>query len=253
MYVPPFSWIPGCSDIFQAFVTPSLTRRLGLPVLPLSCLFIRASVQIYHMFLAMHLPTPLPPSTQTSLSVDAATPSPAMLAALDRLDHVIRSALGRAVYGYPYAEGVGETEIPAGPGAATRLWLRWTSDDAIAALTMVVVFLLIFLVLLILKLLIGMVLLRYSRDRYARMKAKEHAVATGKAEKESYDSKGKRVGGYGQIEVGEDRRRWIFADDPEGLKKVREKEKRIEKAAEKEKDKDFSHITRYEMVARRIW
>lgn len=176
-----------------------------------------------------------------------------MLAALDRLDHVIRNALGRAVYGYPYGEEGVEFNETAGPGTATRLWVRWTSDDVIAALTMVVVFLLIFLVLLIVKLLLGMLLLRYSRERYARMKAKEHAIATGKAEKETYDAKGKRVGGYGQVEVGEERRRWIFADDPEGLKKAREKEKRAEKGAEKEKDKDFSHITRYEMVARRIW
>ncbi|KAK5657935.1 hypothetical protein OQA88_2486 [Cercophora sp. LCS_1] len=243
-----------CKDYYtNAFVTPSLTRRLGLPVLPLSCLFVRAAVQIYNMFLATHLPTPLPPSTQTSLSVESATPSPAVLAALDRLDHVIRNALGRAVYGYPYGEEGQGMEHDTGPGTVTRLWIRWTSDDVIAALTMVVVFLLIFLVLLIVKLLLGMLLLRYSRERYARMKAKEHAVATGKAEKESYDSKGKRVGGYGQVEVGEERRRWIFADDPEGLKKVRDKERRAEKGAEKEKDKDFSHITRYEMVARRIW
>ncbi|KAK3935080.1 putative eukaryotic membrane protein [Diplogelasinospora grovesii] len=242
-----------CKDYYtNAFVTPSLTRRLGLPLLPLSCLFIRASVQIYNMFLATHVPTPLPPSTQTSLSVESATPSPAMVAALDRLDNLIRNALGRAVYGDPFGDGRPDagSEIP---GVATKLWLRWTSDDAIAALTMVVVFLLIFLVLLVVKLLLGMVLLRYSRDRYAHMKAKEHAVATGKAERESFDSKGKRVGGYGYVEVGEDRRRRIFADDPEGLRKLREREKKTERGAEKEKEKDFSNIMRYEMVAKRIW
>lgn len=207
------------------------------------------------MFLATHLPTPLPPSTQTSLSIESATPSPAMVAALDRLDNLIRNALGRAVYGYPYADGLGgeNASTPTGPGTATRLWLRWTSDDVIAGVTMVVVFLLIFLVLLVFKLLLGMVLLRYSRDRYAKMKAKEHAIATGKAERESYDAKGKRVGGYGQVEVGEDRRRWIFADDPEGLKKLREREKKNEGGREREKEKDFGNIMRYEMVAKRIW
>ncbi|KAK0640633.1 eukaryotic membrane protein family-domain-containing protein [Cercophora newfieldiana] len=241
-----------CKDYYtNAFVTPSLTRRLGLPLLPLSCLFVRASVQIYHMFLATHIPTPLPPSSHTSLSIESATPSPAMLATLDRLDHLIRNALGRAVYG-PYADGVAGEGDPSAPGNVTRLWLRWTSDDVIAALTMVVVFLLLFLVLLVMKLILGMVLLRYSRDRYARMKAAEHAVATGKAEKESYDSKGKRVGGYGQVEVGEERRRWIFADDPEGLRKTKEKEKRAEKGGG-DKDKDLGRISRYEMVARRIW
>ncbi len=44
-----------------------------------------------------------PPSTQTSLSVESATPSsPAITAALDRLDTLIRNALGRAVYSAPH-------------------------------------------------------------------------------------------------------------------------------------------------------
>ncbi|KAK3332992.1 eukaryotic membrane protein family-domain-containing protein [Cercophora scortea] len=244
-----------CKDYYtNAFVTPSLTRRLGLPLLPLSCLFMRASVQIYNMFLAAHLPTPLPPSAHTSLSVESATPSPAMVAALDRLDNIIRNALGRAVYGYPYADASGLENTPLTsqqPSTMSQLWLRWTSDDVIAALTMVVVFLLLFLVLLIVKLLLGMVLLRYARDRYARVKEEEHAIATGKAERESYDARGKRVGGYGQIEVGEDRRRRIFADDPEGLRKLREKERRA--AEGRGREKDFGNIQRYEMVAKRIW
>jgi len=201
------------------------------------------------MFLATHVAPPNPPSVQTSVSVDSITPSPAMLVHLDRLDKLIRNALGRAVYGYP--DSPPEAVVP--PGNATKLWLRWTSDDVIAAGHMVIVFFLIFAVLVIVKLLLGMLLLRYSRDRYARMKEHEHAIATGQAEKMSYDAKGKRVGGYGQVEVGEERRRWIFADDPEGLKKAREREKKTEKGAEKEKDKDFGHIMRYDMVSRRIW
>ncbi|KAL2158780.1 hypothetical protein VTH06DRAFT_3971 [Thermothelomyces fergusii] len=250
-----------CKDYYTtAFVTPSLTRRLGLPLLPLSCLFIRASIQIYNMLLATHLPTSLPPTTQTSLSVDNATPSPAMLAALDRIDHLIRNALGRSVLGYPQTSDQSDNataeSLPGGAAAAwsSRLWnLSFTSDDAIAALTMVVVFMLVFLILLVVKLLLGMVLLRYARDRYAHMKLKEHAIATGQAERESFDTKGKRVGGYGQVEVGDDRRRWIFADDPEGLKKLKEREKKAEANREREKEKDFSRVMRYEMVAKRIW
>ncbi|KAK4223813.1 putative eukaryotic membrane protein [Podospora fimiseda] len=245
-----------CKDYYtNVFVTPQLTRRLGLPLLPLSCLFIRASVQIYNMFLATHLPTPLPPSTQTSLSIESATPSPAMVAALDRLDNLIRNALGRAVYGYPYDSS---SEIPPTPlpeGVGTKLWLKWqfTSDDLIAGATMIIVFLLVFVLLLIFKLLLGALLLWYSRDRYAKMKAKEHAISVGKAEKESFDTKGKRTGGYGTVEVGEDRRRWIFADDPEGLRKIKERDKRNKEKEEREKEKDFSGVVRYEMVARRIW
>ena len=247
----------------KAFVTPSLTRRLGLPLLPLSCLFLRAAVQIYNMFLAAHLPSPSPPSTQTSITLNpdlaaATTSSPAMLAALDRLDHIIRNALGRAVYGshtypatadYPADLGGGGAGAGAGAGAATALWLRWTSDDVIAALTMVVVFLLAFLVLLVIKLLLGMVLLRYARDRYACMKEKEYAVARGEADKEVFDAKGRRVGGYAQVEVGEERRRWIFADDEAGLRRLKEREAGAGKKAEK----DLGGIMRYEMVAKRIW
>ncbi|KAK4170977.1 putative eukaryotic membrane protein [Triangularia setosa] len=254
-----------CKDYYtNAFVTPSLTRRLGLPVMPLSCLFIRASVQIYNMFLATHLPTPLPPSAHTALSVDSAAPSPAMVAALDRLDNLIRNALGRAVYGSPYPDllvspdnGTAEqaADTAAGAGMGTKLWMKWqfTSDDVIAGLTMVVVFLLVFLLLLIVKMLLGMVLLRYSRDRYAKMKMKEHAIAVGRQERESFDAKGRRVGGYGNVEVGDDRRRWIFADDPEGLRKVQERDKRNRDKEEREKEKDFGGVVRYEMVARRIW
>ncbi len=235
----------------QAFVTPSLTRRLGLPLIPLSCLFIRASVQTYHMFLATHLPSPLPPSSQTSLSVDAATTSsPAMNAALHHLDTVIRNALGRSVHGNPYnatADGLG---LGGRPASATLIG-PWSSDDLIAGLTMVVVFFLAFIVLLLVKLVLGMALLRYSRNRYADMKAKEHAVATGKAEPESYDAKGKRVGGHSQVEIGDDRRRWIFADDPDGLRKLRDKERRD--AAKLKKDMDLGSVKRYEMIAKRIW
>lgn len=218
-------------------MTPTLTRRLGLAVIPLSCLFIRASVQTYHMFLSTHVPPPIPQSAQTSLSVESSIPtSPAMMEALSRIDSLLRDALGRAVYGYPY-EGVGSKKRP---------WWEWNSDDAIAAVTMIVVFFIAFLVLLILKLLLGMVLLRYSRYRYTMMRRKEQLVAAGKAERESYDARGKRVGGYGHIEVTEDRRRWIHADRTEGLKS---RERKTEKPSEGE----YRGVYRYDMVAKRIW
>ncbi|WDK19653.1 eukaryotic membrane protein family [Colletotrichum graminicola] len=230
-----------CKDYYtNAFVSPSLTRRLGLAVIPLSCLFIRASVQTYHMFLSTRIPTPIPESTQTSLSVESATPSsPVMVAALDRLDTLLRDALGRAVYGYPYGE----------PSVQSRAWWTWTSDDVIAAVTMIVVFFIAFLVLLIIKLLLGMVLLRYSRNRYARMKRKEHMVATGQEERDIYDATGKRVGGYGQIEVTDDRRRWIHADEKEGLKGGKGRAPK----GEKPQDGDYHGVQRYEMIAKRIW
>ncbi|KAL8286060.1 hypothetical protein RB597_002924 [Gaeumannomyces tritici] len=246
-----------CKDYYtNAFVTPSLTRRLGLPLLPLSCLFIRASVQTYHMFLATHLPAPLPSSTQTALAEPtSATPSsPAMAASLDRLDTLIRNALGRAVHGLPY---VGNESAPTSPSdfatSPKPLVGDWTTDDAIAALTMLTFFFLAFLVLLVLKLLLGMALLRYSRGRYARMRRRELAVAAGRLEPEVFDQKGgKRVGGFGQVEVGDERRAKLYEDDPEGLKKAQATERRNVGKREKS-EKDLGRISRYEMVAKRIW
>ncbi|KAK7742406.1 hypothetical protein SLS53_004552 [Cytospora paraplurivora] len=177
--------------------------------------------------------------------------SPAVTAALDRLDSIIRNALGRSVYGFD-----GDLTNTTTSNTSNFSFLFWSTDDVIALVTMLLVFFIAYLVLLILKLLLGMILLRYSRDRYATMKLKEHAVATGKMERETFDAKGsKRVGGFAAVEVGDDRRRWVYADDPEGLKKAREMERR---AAEGDSgggkgEKDLSGVTRYEMVAKRIW
>ncbi|KAL6863689.1 eukaryotic membrane protein family domain-containing protein [Trichoderma novae-zelandiae] len=227
-----------CKDYYtNAFTTPALTRRLGLAVIPLSCLFIRASIQTYHMLLSAHVPMPFPISTQTSLTEASATPSsPAMIAALNRFDSLIRDSLGRATYGYPYDHPLN-----------SRPWYKWTSDDAIAAVTMVVVFFIIFLVLLIIKLLLGMVLLKYARNRYAKMKQKEALVAAGKAEIDNYKANGVRVGGFGDVEVTEDKRRWIHADAGEGLKKRKKEDEK--KGAEG----DYQGVFRYDMVEKRIW
>ena len=238
-----------CKDYYtNAFMAPALMRRLGLPLIPLCTLFLRSSIQTYHMFLATHLPSPSLPSPHTSLATamggpSAAEPSsPAMAASLERLDLLIRNALGRSVHGNPYSS----SEAVAAPAP----WWAWSSDDVIAGVTMVVVFFIVFLILLIARMLLSMALLRYARNRYAAMKAREHAEAQGKAEPESYEATGKRTGGYGKIEVGEERRRWIFHDDPEGLKKQRDKER---KGGGGKKEVDLGKITRYEMVAKRIW
>lgn len=205
------------------------------------------------MFLATHMPAPMPPSTQTSLSVESSTPtSPAVTAALERLDHVIRHALGRSVYGIEGDIG-GNTTSQEPLDRFT--WGAWSSDDAIALVTLVMVVFIVWLFLLLIKLFLGMFLLRYSRDRYARMRLKEHAVAVGKAEPDSFDAKGRRVGGFGAVELGDDRRRWIYADDPEGLRKARERERKMEEKREKGGDgeRGLEGVTRYEMVAKRIW
>ncbi|KAA6413202.1 MAG: DUF747-domain-containing [Lasallia pustulata] len=187
----------------NAFAEQSLTRRLGLPVIPLACLFIRASVQTYHMFLAAHMPPPYP-SPATSISVDASTSSPATTAALQHIDHAFRRALGRSSFG-------------GGPTLAASA-RTLNTDDVIAAATMLVFFMVLFLVLLALKLVLGMCLLSYARGRYAGMKERE---------KRSALAEGRRVGGWAVVEVDEDKRRWIYEDDGEGLRGLREREGRL--------------------------
>jgi uncharacterized low-complexity protein len=120
---------------------------------------------------------------------------------------------------------------------------------------MVVFFFITFLALLMLKLLLGMVLLQYARNRYAKMKQKEHAIAAGKIERESYDTEGTRTGSHGQVEVGADRQRWIHADTTEGLRGGKGPGGKRIWGDEKNKsmDGDCSGVTRFEMVAKRIW
>lgn len=62
---------------------------------------------------------------------------------------------------------------------------------------------------------------------------------------------GRRLGGWGVVEVDDDKKRWIYADDPEGLKKVREREERDKSG--KDTGGDIEGVKRYEMVAKRIW
>ncbi|KAI9889055.1 MAG: hypothetical protein M1814_005844 [Vezdaea aestivalis] len=221
----------------NAFADQNLTKRLGLPVIPLSCLFLRASLQTYHMFLATHMPLPSP-STATSLAEP--TTSPETTAALQHVDAVIRRALGRSSFG-------GGATSAASPGFPQSL-LTWTADDLIALATLLIVFLLFFLVLLAIKLVLGMCLLSFARRRYKGMKEREGVnIYTG----------GRRVGGWGVVEVDEDKRRWIYADDPEGMRAARERERVIRDkgrdGSSSGKEVGFSGVSRYTMVAKRIW
>lgn len=213
----------------NAFADQNLTRRLGLPVIPLACLFIRASVQTYHMFLATHMPLPLP-STATSLSVDNAAASPATTAALQHIDQIFRRALGRSTF------GAGD------PALAPEHSNIWTTDDIIAFITMLVFFLILFLALLAFKLVLGMCLLSVARRRYKGMKERENT---------STHADGRRVGGWGVVEVDEDKRRWIYKDDPDGARKLRERERDVRER--KGGEESFGSVSRYSMAAKRIW
>jgi hypothetical protein len=182
------------------------------------------------MFLAIHVPPPIP-STATSLSVESATTSPATTAALEHFDNIIRRALGRSTFGI-------SDPLSRNP------WYLPSADDAIAALTMLVFFLGAFFVLLACKLVLGMLLLRFARNRYQDMKKREH---------QNYSTEGKRLGGWGIVEVDEDKKRWIYDDDPETLRRLKEKERAAKEKVEKSgAEQDFGKISRYEMV-KRIW
>ncbi|KAK5125026.1 hypothetical protein LTR85_001217 [Meristemomyces frigidus] len=213
----------------HAFADQNLTKRLGLPVIPLSCLFIRACIQAYHMFLATHVPMPMPSAaTAVSLDGEATASSTATLAALQHIDQVFRRAIGRSSFG-----------AGAEPGLSFS-W--WSIDDVIAFATMIIFFLALYLVLLACKLVLGMLLLSYARSRYKGMKERERQNST---------TDGRRVGGWGVVEVNEDKRRWIYEDDPDGLRELREREERGRKG--KEKGDKLDGVDRYMMAAKRIW
>lgn len=221
----------------HAFADQNLTKRLGLPVIPLSCLFIRACMQTYHMFIATHMPMPMPPpgTNISSVESEAAAASPATMAAFQHIDQVFRRALGRSSFG-------------AG-GKPTSSWTSWNLDDGIAFATMIIFFLAVYLLLLAFKLLLGIALLSLARNRYKGMKERE---------RQSVDAQGsKRIGGWGVVEVGEEKRQWIYEDDPDGLRELREKEERGRKGSGKGDGRGLGEklegVQRYGMAGKRIW
>ncbi|PSK34204.1 Endoplasmic reticulum membrane protein 65 [Elsinoe australis] len=214
----------------HAFADQNLTKRLGLPTLPLACLVLRAGAQVWGMFVATNMPSPGMSGVGTGLSTAAdGTAGPEATAALARVDAVFRRALGRS------GDGWG------------RVW-EWSADDAMAFGTMVVFVLLLYLVLLAFKLVLGMALLGFARGRYRGMKERE---------REGYDTHSRRVGGWGVTEVDEDKRRWIYEDDPEGLRKLKEREARDKEkrnqADGEGKGLKLEGVGRYMMAAKRIW
>ncbi|KAJ5513333.1 Membrane protein receptor [Penicillium fimorum] len=232
----------------NAFGEQNLTRRIGLPVIPLSCLFFRVSVQTYQMFLAALIPQH-PSSTAngaTSLTsihnnyAPSAIPSapPLTLATILPASAAHVSAFFRTVL---------ENAIPS-PVQSVHIF------TGILLLTG-------FIVLLILKLLLGMALLAFARSRYRKMKARDSerrqssnnqsGAESGAPRSRDFDVEGsQRVGGWGVVEVGDEKRKLIYADDPDGLRRVKEKEEK-----DKSKDGEFNvdHVQRYEMIAKKIW
>lgn len=69
----------------------------------------------------------------------------------------------------------------------------------------------------------------------------------------------RRVGGLGGVvEVGDERRKWIYEGDEDSLRRIREKEhmarEKSRREGEREGGKDkLMGVERYNMVAKRIW
>ncbi|RKF53677.1 Endoplasmic reticulum membrane protein 65 [Erysiphe neolycopersici] len=220
----------------NAFINQNLVKRFGLPVMPLACLFIRSSVQTYHMFLATYLRPPNP-SSAMQFAVETATSSPATTAALEHFDTIIRHALGRSTYGI---------QDPS----ASNTWYIPNTDNIIAALTMMIFFLAAFFVLLAFKLVLGLLLLKFSHRRYQRMKLREQSNSSNNT---SYDINGKRIGIWGMTEVDDDKKRYIYKDDPISLNKIEEKQRDVkDKSTTTSQDYFLHKIGRYDML-KRIW
>ncbi|RMZ82179.1 hypothetical protein DV738_g1712, partial [Chaetothyriales sp. CBS 135597] len=210
-----------------AFGDQNLTKRLGLPVIPLSCILIRASVQIYQMFMAVWMP-----------------PSPRSSTTLAAMQEEFTSTRDPRATSAPAAIARRVDDLLGG--------LPSTMMDSQLASTLVgvLVAVLIFLVLLACKLVLGMLLLAFSRARYLSMKERERDKA-----QTSHVEGGRRVGGWGVVEVDEDKRRWIYEDDPDALQALHDREKAEKAKRDKEKEQGieaFDRVKRYEMVAKRI-
>ena len=218
----------------HAFADQDLTKRLGLPTLPLACLFVRASIQTYQMLLENRKSLPLP-SNVTSVPSDSssATITPATTAALRHVNEVFRRALGWSTAGAS-SSGDGSWRLTS-----------WTFDDLITVSTMLIVFLISYLILLVAKLFLGMFLLSFARRRYRGIKSREHL---------STDVEGKHAGGWGVVEVDDEKSRWIYRDDEKGLERIKDrKEKAIKEQKKGLSIERLEGVKRYDMIAKRIW
>ena len=209
----------------NAFGDQNLTKRLGLPVIPLSCLLIRASVQTYQMFMAAWVP-----STPASSSTSLASIHEHYSAARSTMPMTTSTAISKTV----------DDIIRAIPAAITN-------SSLVSHMTTILLFLLFFLVLLACKLVLSMLLLALARNRYRSMKMRERTSIY-------HVDGGRRVGGWGVVEVDDDQRRWIYEDDAAGYKGVKEREEKDKNRKEKGNGVEaFEKVKRYEMVAKRIW
>ncbi|PGH08450.1 hypothetical protein GX51_01278 [Blastomyces parvus] len=263
----------------NAFADQNLNRRLGLPVIPLACLFFRVSIQTYQMFLTSWLPQTqsfVTPSNTTSLASihdhysPSPSPSPSFILPLYPLDASFFTKLSSLFQ--------------------TMIAHATPSPAAFIPIFTTILILLLYLTLLFIKLILGIILLSYSRARYKKMKSLERDTITNAPSCKPTATPSttttapattttppppapqfsnpqtttattnpdivegaRRVGGWGAVEVGEDRRRWIYADDPEGARRLKEREERDRVGKPSAEGDGIEGVMRYEMAAKRIW
>ncbi|KAK6343641.1 hypothetical protein TWF730_011232 [Orbilia blumenaviensis] len=166
----------------HAFAEENLMRRLGLPVIPLACLFIRSSLQTYQMFISTHFPSPLFPDATTASLSDTSSSSPATTAALNKFDSILRSAFS---------------------GTADQNTVN-TLNMITEYLAIAAIFIGIWMVFLIFKFILGMGLLAVAKRRYKGMKDRE---------KKGYAVMGVSTGGM--AEMDDEKRKIINSGEKE--------------------------------------
>lgn len=219
----------------KAFIDQNLTRRFGMPVLPLACLFMRAVLQIYRMFVSTQIQNLQYPLSSDDLALSTQSTvestSEATMAAFAHIDQIIKQALGRSVFGIGSGKSLLKLQI-------------WSSNEVAAFGMTLIFFFITYFVLLALKILLGICMLTFARHRYQSMEQQK--------ENETFTASIKKIGGWGLVDVNEEKRKWIYADDPDKLQALRERE-----AKAKEKDSQavmsLDNISRFSMVSKRIW
>lgn len=261
----------------NAFGDQNLTKRFGLPVIPLACLFIRAAIQTYQMFLASWIPQ-LPPAASTTSLASIHSLTSSIPTATNVTEAFLHGSTPNAL-------------LSLVSGAWTYLraqFLRLSITSNTTTLTLLI-FSVVWIILLLFKLSLGIFLLSLARRRYKGMKEREYKAqresqAQSQAQAASTQQQSsqqpqtstsasqqqpnlslsipeaRRAGPHGIIEVSDSTRRHIYDDDPEGLKRVREREERDREKARKSAavgEGQFlgamEGVSRYEMVAKRIW
>ncbi|CAN6649012.1 endoplasmic reticulum membrane protein 65 [Trichomonascus vanleenenianus] len=201
------------------FSDQTMTKRIGLPVLPLAAVFVRMIYQSYAIFVEQ---SNLFASSPTHL---ASAASPSARSALEKVDEFLRHSITTS---------------------NSYIIAPFTLSSLLVAATC-------FAILVVIKLILGVSLLKYASKRYRKV-LRARRKFTGSKTKEAERSRDTRGGdfmmgpikGYGVVELDDKTRRHLY--DPE--------EEMTEWKEPKNKSStylDYWNVTRFKMVGKRIW